>query len=190
MAVQLRSSVHFDRTQLRALVGNGVHELIEEIAQELLDIYAAGWPRGTGPGPRSGDTLRGELVGKAGYRTDFRIYSDAPHAVWVERRHYPIRANLDPHIREAVRGAARSIDWNAIAARTGANVGQLKRNFYARAIHTGRQRSGRRRPSRAARQRRAGSDFRRGLRVGARGFGGNLGRGIRTGQRIARRATR
>lgn len=174
MPVQLRSSVHFDRTQLRALVGNGVHELIEDIAQELLDIYAAGWPRGTRGAVRSGDTLRGELVGKAGYRTDFRIYSDAPWAHWVERRHYPIRANLDPHIREAVRDAARQINWNAIARRTGASPDQLRRTFHARAIHTGRQRSSRRRPSRAARQRRAGRNFRRA---------------IRTGYRAARRAT-
>jgi len=158
VAVQLRSSVHFDRTQLRALVGNGVHELIEGIAQELLDIYAAGWPRGTRGNVRSGDTLRGELAGKAGYRTDFRIYSDAPWAHWVERRHYPIRANLDPHIREAVRDAARQINWDAIAARTGQSVGQLRRTFYARAVHTGRQRSARRR----APGRRRGAPARRG----------------------------
>ena len=165
MAVALKSNVRFDRNQLRIAFGDSVHAVIETFAQELLDFYAAGAPRASGD---FADGLTAELRGKGGFRTDFVISSSVPYGVWVERRHYPIRATLNPVIREFVRAAAKSVDFDALAKRTGQDVKRLRRTFHARAGYTGRAR-GPRRLSRGARRRRAGGQFRRGaLRQGAR----------------------
>jgi len=160
--VQLRSNIRFDRRQLELAVGSVVHEVTTELAQIILDDYAAAAPRSGGAGPHFADGLTAELRGKTGYRTDLVLHSDVPHGFWVERRWHPLGAFVARYLREFLQDAARRVDFDAVAARTGQSVGRVRRTFHARAAYTGRVRG--RRPVRSGRRRRnPPSGFRRTL---------------------------